>query len=252
MKQTIYLSDGKIYSTSSPASVLWGQIKSDQFTHHFDFNVRQNNRIKNGKGTPCVFNTGKKGSSVNKYDALSINPISFSKDWQIFAADAMSYQVFGVKFTELTGTEKDYIAGKFTGLYGDGKAYCNTQGFNNDADPRANYVKNQDLQYEPPKMFALVDGTNSFQCQVIDDDYILLYSFIENSPPTNYGIEILNDPRMGWCTNIYPGGDVGPFPQFKEYNFLDVPRPFVTKEPVYYWLDEVWIYTGEKRKLYYP
>ena len=232
----------------------WFWVKPDWMTFRWDFDIRWNNLTEKGKGTPCVFRVGRK-DTAKPYEELSVNPIRMTEKIQCFAADLLSFQKFGRAFDDLIKEEQDYIASRFTGLYGNNLAYCNGQGFNNPGDPRANFIKRDDLKCELPKMFALIDGTDSFS-GVVDGKYVHLDSWLENDIPTNYDYTILDDPRVAWCTIIRPTVPdlVGGFSvyQFPQLDGIPVPRPFITKEPVSYWLDEMQQYQGERRGLYWP
>jgi len=237
-------------STFKPDVKEWYWIKPDWLTHLHNGTIRSNNLTDRGDGTPCVFRTGQKGSA-NKWNPLSVNPVEMDAKCQTFAADLLAFKKYGARFSELEPTERETIKTKFTALYSEGLAYCNNVSWG-ETDVYWNYIKNENPGAPWPKMHALIDGTDCYTGE-IDGDYIRLDSWTPATIPEDYDFSILKDSRVAWCTIIRPTVIDGGFSvyQFPQLGGLPVPRPFITREPVYYWRDEV-IECNERQPLFWP
>ena len=221
-------------------------IQPDPEYHTYD---EAGNRGPRGVASaPAVFLFGEIVNHKNSH------VVPLTREWQEFNADLMSLSEYGIHWWELDEEQKKHIAQAFTGTFGDRVAFCNHQGFNDDDNPRANFVKQKDLSAELPAYDACRRcATDSVTGVVVGNSsgkkMLLVSSFNwYEGPPENYDIEILGDSRVAWATIIYRKGVVHKFPRLKN----DVPYAFVTRELVYYPVEYLHKYTGAKRQLYYP
>lgn len=167
--------------------------------------------------------------------------VPHNEPWQYFAHDIMALKVYGVHYTELLKDDKSVIIKAYERVHANHLALCNGTGFpDREGDiVRVNYVAGTNIgapkcEYDKDRRFVTdcIRGevvTNSKNVKMIKTE-----SFIwSEGPPNNYGVEILSDPRISYCTIIYSGGSVGSFPQL----LGDVPVPYVTMNETYYPLD---------------
>ena len=73
---------------------------------------------------------------------------------------------------------------KWTALYAYQRAFTNNNGFGNDSDPRANYIKGENLRYGDPKVEALVCGGAVLAGVAAGSNLIVETLNGRNSPPS--------------------------------------------------------------------
>jgi len=188
--------------------------------------------------------------------------IPLTQEWQLFQVDLMSLSEFGVHWQALvpdldiprsSSPEYDKLAQAWRGTYGDHTALTNWP----KGEERRDYVSRppQNLDTEYP-VYDQVRGmaTNSYKAQEVKNSkgqaMLQIETFIwEDGPPSDYGLEILDDPRVGVCTIQYGGGVVTKFPRLDG----DVPYPLIARrdQPVYCYAYKFQKYEGERRRPYY-
>src|SRR3990172_8600836 len=72
-------------------------------------------------GMPCVFRTGELDNSQNGHFS------AFTAAWQFFTFDLLSLAYYSRLHGVLTKSEYDYLAQKWTSVYGEGTAFTNNQ-----------------------------------------------------------------------------------------------------------------------------
>lgn len=188
--------------------------------------------------------------------------IPLTKEWQLFQLDLFALSEYGVHWQELvpdlniprsSSPEYDFLAQAWRGTYGSTTALTNWP----PGEPRRDYVARppQNLDREYP-VYDQVRGmaTNSYKAEKAvnskGQQMLRIFTFVwEDGPPTGYGLEILDDPRVGICTIQYGGGVVNKFPRLTG----DVPYPLIARrdEPVYCYAYKFQEYEGMRRLPYY-
>lgn len=199
-------------------------------------------------GDPCVWNMCERVDY--RQDASPSCP--FPEAWQWFAADLLALSAYGRRLTALTRTEYGTVVKGFTALYANHRALCNGTGF-----PKTNNYVEREITGEKTRFDKIRRcGTDSVTGEIVRDSkghaIIRLDSFyLDDNPPTEYGLEILYDPRVAVATNIYPAGVVGNFPPGSLPAYTTIVYPFLTRVPVYYPLEYCERYEGARRPIGY-
>ncbi len=218
-----------------PPVTRWGWLKPDQFY----------GKIRDSAPAPAVVRFR------NLENAYS-HSVLLTRPWQEFLFDLLSLSEYGVHYWVFDKRSPEFadLNRAFEGTYGDYVAFCNpTTGY-----PGArNWVAGTGLDLKDPT-FDIIRGcaTNSYSVKPVTNSRGQLLYKIESfdwyaGPPTNYGPEILQDPRVQAATIIGTGGAVYKFPRLSR----DVFTALITKEPIYLEPMYLEIYTGERRPLYY-
>ena len=216
------------------------------------FNPPLEREYGNRNRTPAVFRAGEPIQYGSYVPAEMTEPI------QLFQADLLSLSKFRRHFWELDKEEHDFIATAHKGFYWTGRAFTNFTGFD-DNDPKANFVKREFLDYPLPKFHPLICATNTVYGKVIRNsqnrEMVKIFAWeTPFVPPTDYGIEILDDPRVMWATEIYknvnPDGtqNVSPFDTLNEEGeSIEVPYPFFVR-PFYGYYPKEYLTPGSWAK----
>ena len=222
---------------------VWYWVKPDMLQHDIEYHTYDdagNLGPRSAAPAPAVFILGEERNNKNSHS------VKMTSELQLFNADLMSLSEYGRLFDDLIRFEREYIGSAFRGVFGDTKAFANNSGFQGD-EPKVDYVNGKDLGAALPAYDKIrTCGTNS-HTGVEAGRMLLVDTFDPNNLPKNYWVEILNDPRVFWATVQYRGGVVGQFPNLSK----GVPLALVSRYPVYYPLENLQKYKGEKRPLYY-
>ena len=187
---------------------------------------------------PAVFILGEARNNKNSHN------VKMDRELQLFNADLMSLSEYGRLFDDLTKFEREHIGSAFRGVFGNTKAFANGVGYQG-PEPKVDFVNQKDIGAELPAYDKIrTCGTNSHTGIEIGR-MLQVNTFDPNDLPKNYGVEILQDARVLWATIQYRGGAVGPFPNLSK----GVPLALVSRYPVYYPLENLEKYNGEKRPL---
>ena len=154
---------------------------------------------------------------------------------------------------DLTDQEHDNIVQCFTGTFGDTVALTNGTGFPSSDNHITGEMVGRVAKWAKAIRCGTDSITGSIETNVRGWEMIKADAFYYwDGPPMSYGVEILQDPRVGIATNIYPGGVVNHFPNRGGIpEGTPIPYPFVTMQDVYYPLWYLQKYTGERRAIGY-
>lgn len=195
-------------------------------------------------------------------DRTSHNKVRLTARWQFFWAELFALHKYGQRYALLDREQKDYIDNKFHAIIGPSVFLTNRPPDQEAAD----YVNEMGLEFEPPKMAALVcsgctlwvrpAGKNKNGVEMVE-----VFSLKENEPvpeiPALAPAEILLEPYVMWATAIYGKpfakiGEIAPFSTLGEG--VGVPYPLVTREAYYFPRAGVELYSHEEplRSQYVP
>ena len=229
---------------------------------------------------PSVFRCGEISDPSNGHY------VDLTREWQFFWFDLCSKICFGRYHQELKPKEYKWLADKWSVLGATKTAFTNQKGVND----FANYVTNDRVGEEDPKIYTLVcggatlTGTPVLFKKGIKRAWMLKVDHFDGTqdPPPVETIDPYTDPRVFFATTITKrkvkgryqipvvaeksnppgwkfreikeGYRVNPFPQFKkEGRLLDCPVPLVARKDIYFPLkDLVPINDGVKARPYYP
>lgn len=177
-----------------------------------------------------------------KDDWKSHNKVKLNAPWQFFWAELLALHKYGKRYALLDRDERDYINGKFHAIIGPSVFLTNRPPDQEVAD----YVNETGLEFEPPKVAALVcsgctlwvrpAGRNRDGIEMIE-----VFSLKENQTvpeiPANDPASILLEPYVMWATAIYGKpfakvGEIAPFSTLGQG--VGVPYPLITKETYYF------------------
>jgi len=190
----------KKVSSPPPSGGLY-RVKMDQETDRWGFKIRD------AAPAPAVWVLSE---TAYKMDAVV----------QFFCADLLALSKYGRKFNLLGD---DDIAQAFTGVYRSDAAFTNRTGFacNKFPTERRNYIKDENPDAELPRFDKIRVCSGAVIRGVEDGADLVVDHFTE--VPTNYGIEILSDPRVFRATIIKTDGTLINFPQLKDGSPVYVP-----------------------------
>jgi len=192
----------------------------------------------NSGGCPGVMRVGDIENSDNGHN------VPMNKDWQFFSFDLMAIVVYGRTHTALSQEEYNWLAQRWSSVYGDTTAFTNKTG----AQSRHNWITGENAG-QPDIALDLTRtciGATHVGDVVQDShgvDMVRLVSFdATNPPPLIDTIDVYSDLRIFFATTItntkVPGGyKVNRFPQLNEPArgiFRDVPIPLLARWPVHY------------------
>ena len=204
-----FLLDGKKFVPEDvPELVLW-EVDGLRGAADRNYGPRE--------GAPCVYKAGEVDD--NSY----YTTFRMTQEVQLFQADLLALSKYGLFYIDLLPAQKEYIDRAFTSLYGNHRAFTNNTGF---GKPCRNYVTGEDLTADWPKFHPLICGTNMITGTVVinkwNEEVLKIDAFSE--VPSDYDINILDDPRVLSATNIYKADyHIGNFPQL---DGARVPYPF--------------------------
>lgn len=190
--------------------------------------------------------------AINRFGFInqhsSYTRAEMTEHWQWFQADVLALQKYGAHYWELGTAAREFIKTKFTSLYHYKRFATNGTGFGDPNDPRANYVKGENLGSPNPAFEPFICATITVWGEVVqyEKDNGQIIDMLEalawnmyDEPPNNYGLEILHDQRMMFAANIRkdinPNGtqDIAPFDQLNDpppvTEVIEVPYPFVVR-----------------------
>lgn len=244
MSITVYTKDGQFTAPLNPSRKLFFVLRDWEISD-FTGDILRPNR-------PCVFRCGDIENNRDGHYA------KLNQEWQFFMFDLASKIVYdGRTHQDLTKTEYDWLAGKFTSVFANSTAFTNQNGF----DIKANFITGERLNDELPKIYTLVCGgasvsgtiaANSKGMQMLKVDH-----FNGAAPPPP--VETINpytDPRVFFATTITGvkvngGYKVNRFPQ---YGGKDVPVPLIASKDIYYPIKDLRAVENgiQKPSPYYP
>jgi GH25 family lysozyme M1 (1,4-beta-N-acetylmuramidase) len=136
----------------------------------------------------------------------------FTREWQMFSYELMALP-----------------AKKWRAVFTWKRALANRNGFENPADPRADYVNKMDMSSDDPKFASLLFGGNVITGRE-DGEYLWVETLDGNLPPPSVAWAKERPWLVQTCTNVtYSNGHVGNFPQG---DGLPVVVPVLASKPV--------------------
>lgn len=165
--------------------------------------------------------------------------------------------VYGRTHEALTAEEYDWLANRFTGVFGDRTAFCNMKGF----DVKANFITGERLNDELPAIYTLVCGGASLSGTVVTNSkgrQMLKVRHFDGTqpPPSAETIDPYTDPRVFFATTITDAKIDGGYKvnRFPQYQGRDVPVPLIASRDIYYPMSDLRIGGSgpEKPSPYFP
>lgn len=167
---------------------------------------------------------------LSEFDSLGSHAkVPLNSEMQFYWAGLLSWHKFGLPLASLSLIQREYINGRMEVVTGSAFALTNR------SDPyAANYVGGTFLEYDEPKLAALLCGG----CTVWGKpagrnangrEMVEIYSFLSSEPMPEIS---LTDPRVQWLTAIYDIRNVFPFSHLGDG--VGVPYPLITAARYYY------------------
>lgn|GEM_PF-424714 len=200
---------------------------------------------------PCVFRCGELENNRNGHY------VALTREWQFFWFDLCSGIYYGRYHRDLTKAEHRWLALRWTNVGASPTAFTNFHGL----EKFRNYVLNESMDMELPKIYTLICGGATLTGTVVKNskgvDMLKVDHFDGTKPPPPVEtIDPYNDPRVFFANIItakrIPGKAGFKVVQFPQFRGKDVPVPLLANTDIYYPLSDLEeITTGIKPPAYY-